>query len=70
LAESDFKQSILAQDYKIPVDENGSAIVRELYVMDTVENINKLDIDYTVSSEEDQLQHNNEKRRVRIITRV
>ena len=70
LAESEYKQSLLAQDYKIPVDDNGSAIVRELYIMDTVKNKDKKEIEDTTSPEEDQLQYNPEQKRVRIISRV
>jgi len=34
MAESDYKNSTLTEDYKIPVDENGSAIVQELYILE------------------------------------
>ncbi|MBT3853897.1 hypothetical protein HOF65_08370 [bacterium] len=36
MAESEYKDSLLKQDYKIPIDENGSAIVQELYIMQNV----------------------------------
>jgi len=78
LAESEYKHSLLAQDYKIPVDENGSAIIQELYIMDSWEDEDAKEdkkewmakeIDDSTSPEEDQLQHN-EWQRVRIITKV
>lgn len=70
LAESEYKNSILQQDYKIPVDENGSAIVKELYVMEKVKNKDKKEVSDTTSPEEDQLHNNDWETRVRIITRV
>ena len=70
MAESDYKNSILVQDYKIPVDENGSAIIHELYMMQPVKDKNKKKLENTTSPEEDQLQHPNKEIKVRIITKV
>lgn len=79
MAESDYKNNILEQDYQIPLDENWSAIVHELYIMhdpnfkddddddNTKEEFKEI-TDWT-SPEEDQMQHDDWKR-VRIITKV
>jgi len=66
MAESDYKNTILESEYKIPVDENWSVIVQELYIMD---NEIWTDITDNKSPEEDQIYHNNWNK-VRIITRV
>lgn len=74
LAESDYKDWILSEDYKIPVDENGSAIVKELYILEPIKKKNKKDwkeedeFAGVVSVEEDQLYL--QDARVRIITMV
>ena len=82
LAESDYKDWILSEDYKIPLDENWSAIVKELYILEPVkkkkskeemqeeksENEIELELEDSVSVEEDQLYL--QDARVRIITKV
>jgi hypothetical protein len=60
MAESELKDSLLKQDYTIPVDENGSAIVQELYTMEKVKNKDKKELSENTSSEEDQLIHTEE----------
>lgn len=69
MAESDMKHDLLSKDYQIPVDDNGSAIVIELYVMDSASENKKDSISDSISPEEDQMNLDSEKR-VRIITMV
>lgn len=73
-AESSQKDMILQQSFVIPVDENGWAIVKELYIMDTIKGANSKKLENNMSSEEDELtekeETTEEERRVRVITKV
>jgi len=70
MAESEYKDSLLKQDYKIPIDENGSAIVQELYIMQNVKDKWSKKIEDNISPEEDQINNPDQKVKVRIITKV
>jgi hypothetical protein len=56
-------------DYQIPTDENGSAIVKELYILEKVSKKKEIELKDNISVEEDQLYLEDESR-VRIITMV
>lgn len=71
-SESEYKDTILSEDYQIPVDENGSAIVQELYIAEKIEKKNKTpdptSLWEEISVEEDQLIK--EDVVIRLITKV
>ena len=70
MAESDLKESLLRQEYTVPVDANWTAIVQELYIMQEVWKEDDKKLENNVSVEEDQLYNINKKAKVRIITKV
>ena len=70
MAESDLKNQLLTNDYQIPLDENGSAILQELYIMQEVKDKDSKELKNNTSAEEDQLQHSKTGVKVRIITKV
>ncbi|NDK08262.1 hypothetical protein EOM39_03350 [Candidatus Gracilibacteria bacterium] len=70
-AESDQKNQILEANYQIPLDKNGSVILKEMYVMETVENKdNKEEVGNTSAPEEDAIKHSDSKKKIRIVTKV
>lgn len=85
MAESDYKNINLQENYLIPVDENWTVIVKELYILEDTswsdkkedkkewdndtKNENK-ELENNISVEEDQLYLKNSKTKVRIITMV
>lgn len=70
-AESDQKNQILEANYQIPLDKNWSVILKEMYVMETVENKdNKEEVWNTSAPEEDAIKHSDSKKKIRIVTKV